>query len=96
MLIGREIIGFGLEQLTMFYPDFDRFIEKKGIETVVDAWYSMFKKIDYDYDLAEQHFKQAIFNLIYTSKSTPYFSDVLDNMRELNKEHELGKLRNKS
>lgn len=96
MLIGKEIIGFGLEQLTMFYPDFDRFIEKKGIETVVDAWYSMFKKIDYDYDLAEQHFKQAIFNLIYTSKSTPYFSDVLDNMRELNKEHELGKLRNKS
>ena len=96
MLIGKEIIGFGLEQLTMFYPDFDRFIEKKGIETVVDAWYSMFKKIDYDYDLSEQHFKQAIFNLIYTSKSTPYFSDVLDNMRELNKEHELGKLRNKS
>lgn len=96
MLVGREVLGFGLEQLTMFYPDFDRFIDKKGIETIIDAWYSMFKKIEYDYDLAEQHFKQAIYNIIYTSKTTPSFSDVLNAMRELNKEYELQRIRNKS
>ena len=64
MLVGKDVIGFGIEQLTMFYPDFDRFIEKKGIETVVDAWYNMFKSMEYDYDLSEQDFKQSINELI--------------------------------
>ena len=93
MLVGKDVIGFGIEQLTMFYPDFDRFIEKKGIETVVDAWYSMFKKIEYDYDLAEQDFKKSVFDLISNSKSTPTFSNILDGMRELNKQRELNELK---
>lgn len=89
MLVGKDVIGFGIEQLTMFYPDFDRFIEKKGIETVVDAWYNMFKSMEYDYDLSEQDFKQSINELIRFNNKTPTFSDILDGMRELNKQHEL-------
>lgn len=89
MLVGKDVIGFGIEQLTMFYPDFDRFIEKKGIETVVDAWYNMFKSMEYDYDLSEQDFKQSINELIRFNNKTPTFSDILDVMRELNKQHEL-------
>lgn len=96
MNIGKNKITFGIKQLTMFFPDFDRFVDKKGIENIVDSWDSMFKKIEYDYDLAEQHFKQAIYNIIYTSKTTPSFSDVLNAMRELNKEYELQRIRNKS
>lgn len=89
MLVGKDVIGFGIEQLTMFYPDFDRFIEKKGIETVVDAWYNMFKSMEYDYDLSEQDFKQSINELIRFNNKTPTFSDILYGMRELNKQHEL-------
>ena len=89
MLVGKDVIGFGIEQLTMFYPDFDRFIKKKGIETVVDAWYNMFKSMEYDYDLSEQDFKQSINELIRFNNKTPTFSDILDGMRELNKQHEL-------
>lgn len=89
MLVGKDVIGFGIEQLTMFYPDFDRFIEKKGIETVVDAWYNMFKSMEYDYDLSEQDFKQSINELIRFNNKNPTFSDILDGMRELNKQHEL-------
>ena len=95
MLVGKDVIGFGIEQLTMFYPDFDRFIEKKCIETVVDAWYSMFKKIEYDYDLAEQDFKKSVFDLISNSKITPTFSNILDGMRELKKQHDLEELNKK-
>lgn len=93
MLVGKDIIGFGIEQLTMFYPDFDRFVEKKSLDNVVDTWYFMFKSIDYNYDLAEQDFKQAINELIRFSNKTPTFSDVLNAMRELNKQHELANLR---
>lgn len=93
MLVGKDIIGFGIEQLTMFYPDFDRFVEKKSLDNVVDTWYFMFKSIDYNYDLAEQDFKQAINELIRFSNKTPAFSDVLNTMRELNKQHELANLR---
>lgn len=89
MLVGKDVIGFGIEQLSMFYVDFDRFIDKKGIDNVIDTWYNMFKSIDYDYDLAEQDFKQAINELIRFNNKAPSFSDILDGMRELKKQHDL-------
>ena len=45
--------------------------------------------MEYDYDLAEQDFKQSINELIRFNNKTPTFSDILDGMRELNKQHEL-------
>ena len=95
MLVGKDVIGFGIEQLTMFYPDFDRFIEKKGIETVVDAWYNMFKSMEYDYDLSEQDFKQSIITIDDCEIISRAFSDILDGMRELKKQHDLEELNKK-
>ena len=89
MLVGKDVIGFGIEQLSMFYIDFDRFVEKKGIDNIVETWFNMFKSIDYNYDLAEHDFKQSINELIRFNNKTPTFSDILDGMRELNKQHEL-------
>ena len=89
MLVGKDVIGFGIEQLSMFYIDFDRFVEKKGIDNIVETWYNMFKSMEYDYDLAEQDFKQSINELIRFNNKTPTFSDILYGMRELNKQHQL-------
>ena len=89
MLVGKDVIGFGIEQLSMFYIDFDRFVEKKGIDNIVETWFNMFKSIDYNYDLAEQDFKQSINELIRFNNKTPTFSDILDGMRQSNKQHEL-------
>lgn len=95
MLVGKDVIGFGIEQLSMFYIDFDRFVEKKGIDNIVETWFNMFKSIDYNYDLAEHDFKQSINELIRFNNKTPTFSDILDGMRELKKQHDLEELNKK-
>lgn len=93
MKVGKETIKFGVNQLMIFYPEFCKHVQYVGDEKIVDAWYSMFKKIEYDYDLAEQDFKKSVFDLISNSKSTPTFSNILDGMRELNKQRELNELK---
>lgn len=89
MNINKKTIKFGISQLSDFYIDFNRFVELKGIDNLTDKWEFMFKSMEYDYEYAEQDFKSSIFTLITTSNKTPTFSDILDNMRELNRQHQL-------
>lgn len=89
MKVGKETIKFGVNQLMLFYPEFCRHVQYVGDEKIVNGWYNMFKSMEYDYDLSEQDFKQSINELIRFNNKTPTFSDILDGMRELNKQHEL-------
>ena len=88
MLVGKEIIGFGLEQLCYMFPEFDRHIKNKGIEQTVDVWYELFEKIDTDYDLVEQDFKDAIFMWINQNSKSPCFSDIIQYMNNIKSERE--------
>ena len=89
MKIGKKTISFGILQLSNFYIDFDRFVEKKGLEYLAETWSKLFEGMKFDYDEAEKDFKQSIFDLIRFQRNTPTFSDILDGMRELHHQAEL-------
>lgn len=95
MKVGKEIIKFGVNQLMLFYPEFCRHVQYVGDDKIVSGWFNMFKSIDYDYDLAEHDFKQSINELIRFNNKAPTFSDILDGMRELKKQHDLEELNKK-
>ena len=95
MKVGKETIKFGVNQLMLFYPEFCRHVQYVGDEKIVNGWYNMFKSMEYDYDLSEQDFKQSINELIRFNNKTPTFSDILDGMRELKKQHDLEELNKK-
>ena len=89
MLVGKKIIGFGLEQLCYMFPEFDRHIKNKGLDETVDVWHTLFKKVDIDYDLAEQDFKDAIFMWISQNNKSPYFSDIIIYMNNIKNDREI-------
>lgn len=95
MKVGKEAIKFAINQLMLFYPEFCKHVQYVGDDKIADGWFNMFNKIDYDYDLAEQDFKQSIFDLIRFSNKAPAFSDILDGMRELDAQHEKEELERK-
>lgn len=95
MKIGKEAINFAINQLMLFYPEFCKHAQYVGEEKIADGWNNMFKKIEFDYDLAEQDFKQSVFDLIRYSNKTPTFSDILDGMRDLEEQHEKEELEKK-
>ena len=92
MLVGKKIIGFGLEQLCYMFPEFDRHIKNKGIEETINTWYNLFKKIDDNNDELDNDFKQAIFDWITTNNKMPYFSDIKNYMDNIKVKREIKKL----
>lgn len=93
MKVGIKAIKFGIDQLIIFYPEFCRHSQFIGVDNIVDSWSKMFISMDYDYEQAEQDFKQSIFELIKFHRDTPRFSDILEGMRELHKQHELKEIK---
>lgn len=91
MNIKKDVIKSGLEALTNFYPEFNRFIDLKGIDNVTEAWYNVFKGIQFTYELEEKDYISAIFEYINTNNKSPYFSDIKNIMKELYRQHEMEK-----
>lgn len=89
MKIKKETIKLGLKELGNFYPEFNRFIEMKGLDNISESWFNVFDSIDYTYGLEEKDFLAAIFEYINTNNKSPYFSDIKNIMRELYRQHEL-------
>lgn len=83
MKVGKSVIEFGVNQLIIFYPEFARHSQYIGADTLVDNWYNLFKSIDYDYEYAEQDFKQAVKNLIIHTGFTPNCGNVVEEMRNI-------------
>ncbi len=88
MLVGKKIIGFGIEQLCMMYPDFDRHVTKKGIDNVIDSWYNLFEKNDKININLEEEFKEAVLFIIYNKKVAPSFNEIVDTMNNIYAEKE--------
>lgn len=91
--IGKEEIKMIIIQLTAFYPDYERFVTRSGIDNIVDSWEKIFKKLNWNYKEITQDFKQAVFDLITTSKSSPAISEILNKMTELRKQRTLEELK---
>lgn len=88
MKVGKEVIKFGINQLIIFYPEFARHSQFISADKLVESWYNVFKKIDWEYEYSEQDFKEAIMNLITHTRVTPTYSDVLEEMRNIYKDRE--------
>lgn len=91
--IGKDEIKIIITQLTAFYPEYEKFVTRSGIDNIVNSWEKIFQKLDWNYNEVEQDFKQAVFTLITTSKSTPAISEILNKMTELRKQRALEELK---
>lgn len=88
MKVGKSAIEFAINQLIIFYPEFARHSQYVDADMLVDNWYNLFNSIKYDYEYAEQDFKQAVKNLITHTRVTPSCSDVIDEMRNIHGDRE--------
>jgi hypothetical protein len=87
MKLGKGIINLSIQKLTCVFPDFDRFVDKKGIDNVIDAWDEVFEKTTFKENFSDEKlkeiFKKAIEETIATSNKFPYVSDIINKMQEI-------------